>query len=187
VSYDRPPYKISPLISESHEDVAFLRAGVKTSIFESNTTREARVAAFVRMLKSIREAMAILARDPILVDTGQFQPKYQLRTYADQENLVANELSQLPNYHAKVRLLTGEHTIRTNPPPSLVSEREVEERIRAIKERMLLEGYTKSAAACDEEVAKRHELLRQRPASDNPPLLHTNGSRRGRGKPPAQP
>ena len=50
---------------------------------------------------------------------------------------------------------------------------------------MLREGYTKSAAAVEEEVKKRHEQLRQRPA-DVPPPTPTNG-RRGRVKPPEQP
>jgi hypothetical protein len=143
-------------------------------------------AAFLTMLRTLRETMAILAKDPILVDTGQYQPKYQLRSYQDQENLVANELSsQLPNYHAKVRLLTGEHTITTRPAPPLVSEREVEARIRAIKERMLRQGYTTPAREVDEAVRKRHEQLRQRPPEVLPPTQPTG--RRGRVKPPGSP
>ena len=160
--------------------MTFLRQGVKTSIFDMKATVAARVSAFIRMHTALRQTLAVLAKDPILVDTGQYQPKYQLRTYADQENLVANTLSQLPNYTAKVRLLSGEHTIRTNPPPPRVTDREVEERIRAIKERMLREGYTKPAAAIEEEVRKRHEMLRARPPDDTPPPLHTNRRRNGR-------
>ena len=132
------------------------------------------------MLKAIRETLAVLAKDPILVDTGQFQPKYQLRTYSDQENLVANELSQLPNYTAKARLLSGEHVLKTHPAPALVSEQEVEARIQAIKERMLLQGYTTPAREVEEEVAKPHEALRARPPDDTPPPLHTNRRRNGR-------
>ena len=157
--------------------MAFLRQGAKTSIFEWKATRVARVSAFIRMHTALRQTLAVLAKDPIFVDTGQFQPKYQLRTYADQENLVANTLSQLPNYHAKARLLSGEHVLKTHPAPALVSEQEVEARIRAIKERMLREGYTKPAAAIEEEVRKRHELLRQRPPDDAPPTTHTRGRR----------
>ena len=119
-----------------------------------------------------------------MTETGLFQPKYQLRSYQDQENLVANELSQHPNFHAKVRLLTGEHTITTRPAPPLVSEREVDERIRTIKERMMLEGSTKSAAAVEEEVAKRHALLRRRPGGDEPKQPHPDGNKRGRTKLP---
>src|SRR5262249_18527513 len=95
-----------------------------------------------------------------------------------------NELSQLPNYTAKVKLLTGEHTLKTRPAPALVSEREVEARIRAIKERMLRQGYTTPAQEVEETGRKRHELLRSRPASDAQLPLNTNGRRQGRQKPP---
>ena len=142
--------------------------------------------ALIELLTLLRQSLEVLAKEPLLTDTGLYQPKYQLRTYADQENLVANELSQLPNYTAKVRLLTGEHTIRTNPAPKLLSEPEVQARIRAIKERMLLQGYTTAAQAVDEAVSKRHEALRARPASDAPPPTHTNGRRNGRQKPPGR-
>jgi hypothetical protein len=164
------------------EDMAFLRRMAK-SIWVGRATVDYRVSAFARMLKALRATLAILARDPILVDTGQFQPKYQLRTYADQENLVANELSQLPNYHAKVRLLSGEHTINTRPAPAQVCEREVEARIRAIKERMLFLGYTKPYREIVEEIRKRQEQLRARPDSDAPPPIHSNDNRRRRVRP----
>jgi hypothetical protein len=176
--YGSPSFLASDQTRE--KDMAFLRQGVKTSIFTSRATVNRRVAAFTRMLNALRATLAILAEDPILVDTGQYQPKYQLRTYSDQENLVANELSQLPNYTAKARLLSGEHTIHSNPPPPLVSEGELEERIQAIKQRMLREGYTVPAEAVDEEVRKRHEALRARPDEDDPPPLHSNGRRRPR-------
>ena len=106
----------------------------------------------VSMLKELRYCMGVLAKDPILVDTGQYVPQYRQRTYQDQENLIVNELSQLPNYHARVKLLTGEHVIKTNPPLPLVSEREVEERIRAIKQRMLLSGICKPYKAVEAEI-----------------------------------
>ena len=130
----------------------------------------------VALLTELRYCMGALAADPILVDTGQYVPRYRQRSYHDQDNLVANELSQLPNFHAKVRLLSGEHTIRTNPAPLLVSEPEVEARIRAIKERMLRQGYTRAAQAVEEEAGKRHEALRQRPP-DVPPPTHSPGRR----------
>ena len=167
--YGRPGFLAADATREA--ELAFLRAGARTSIWNSKATIDRRVAPFVRMLRAVRETLVVLAKDPILVDTGQYQPKYQLRTYADQENLVANDLSRLPNYTAKVRLLSGEHTIRTNPAPKLVSELEVEARIRAIKERMLREGFTTPAAVVDEEVRKRQELLRRRPDDDAPPPI----------------
>jgi len=166
--------------------LAFLRKMAKTRIFMRRKTVDRRVAAFTRMLKALRATLQILAKEPLMTDTGLYQPKYMLRSYQDQENLVANTLSQLPNYTARVRLLTGEHTIKTRPAPPLVSEREVETRIRCIKERILREGVTRSALAIEEEVAKRHEALRARPASDTPPPTANTG-RRGRGKVPQQP
>jgi Type IV secretory system Conjugative DNA transfer len=167
------------------EDVAFLRQGVKTSIFESTATRERRVSAFIRMYTALRQTLGVLAKEPLLTDTGLFQPKYHLRSYKDQENLVANELSQLPNYTAKIRLLSGEHTITTRPAPVMVSEQEVEARIKAIKQRMLRDGVTRPALEIEEAVRKRHETLRQRPASDAPPSDHPTGKRHSRNKPPA--
>ncbi len=132
--------------------------------------------SFLRMLRALRGVLAILAREPVLVATGQYQPKYQLRTYQDQENLVSNELSQLPNYTAKVKLLTGEHRIRTSPAPPLLPEREVDARIRTIKERMMREGVVTPAAAVEEAVRKRHEALRARPQG--------NGNNQSRPKQP---
>ena len=179
-AYGKPAFLAQ---ANEQKDMVFLRRMAK-SIWDSRATVDYRVAAFTRMLKALRATLAILAKDPILVDTGQYEAKYQLRTYADQENLVANELSQLPNYHAKVRLLTGEHTIKTRPAPSLVPEHVMEARIRAIKQRMLLQGYTKSAATIEEEVAKRHEVLRRRPGGDGPLPPSPNGNKRNRPKPP---
>ena len=54
--------------------------------------------------------MAILAAEPVMVDTGQYRDKYQLQTYADVENEIGNFLSSgLGNFEAKVKILTSEH------------------------------------------------------------------------------
>jgi hypothetical protein len=141
----------------------------------------------VAMLTELRYVLTVLSENPILVDTGQYVPKYRQRTYQDQENLISNILSsQLPNFQAKVRLLTTEHMIKTRPAPKLVSEPEVEARIREIKQRMLAMGFTKAAQDVDEEVAKRHEALRQRPPGVVPPIANT-GRRTTRGNKPPQP
>ena len=47
----------------------------------------------VAMLTELRYVLTVLAEHPILVDTGQYVPQYRQRSYQDQENLVANELS----------------------------------------------------------------------------------------------
>jgi hypothetical protein len=140
--------------------------------------------AFIGMLTLLRQTMEILAKDPLLTDTGLYQPKYQLRSYHDQENLIANELSTLQNFHARVRLVNGaEHTIRTHQTPSLLSDAQVTARIEAIKQRMFKSGITKDYREVEESVKKRHEALARRPAAVMPPT-HTNPNRR-RTKPPA--
>ena len=170
------------LHTDSEEEAYILKKYAKKKVWDNIITSTSHFiypgAALLRFLKILRAAMEALSKEPIMTDTGLFQPKYQLRTYKDQENLVANELSQLPNFHAKVRLLTTEYTIRTNPPPPGVSDEEVKARIRAIKQQMVFFGLTKSGAAIDEEVRKRHEALRERPDEDNPPPRSTRTNRR---------
>ena len=46
----------------------------------------------ITMLTELRACMHVLASSPIMVDTGQMVPKYQLRTVSDQQNYVANSL-----------------------------------------------------------------------------------------------
>jgi hypothetical protein len=159
---------------------AFLRDHAERFVREQRKHRRWLSEALVTMLTELAYALSVLAEHPVLVDTGQYIPQYRQRTYIDQENLIANDLSQLPNYHAKVRLLTTEYTIRTHPAPRSVSEKEVHERIRSIKKRMLSLGFTRTAPAIEEEVRKRHELLRERPESDTPPPTSNNGNPRRR-------
>jgi hypothetical protein len=139
--------------------------------------------AVVSMLTELRYVISVLAQSPILIDTGHMVPKYKLRTYADQENSIANDISTLQNFHAKVRLPSGrEHTIRTHPAPPLLPEAQVNERIRQIKHHMREQGLIKPVHEVEEEVRLRHEWLRKR--NDPPPPSHTN--RRRRPRPPAQ-
>lgn len=138
--------------------------------------------AFIRMLRALRETMAILAKEPILVDTGQYKPVYRQRTYTDMTAQIANELSQQQNYTARVKTLTGEYTIRTNPLPPLLSEAKLNARIRQIKERMREQGLCRPAHEVEAEVRIRQEQLRQRNAAPPPPS-HTNGANRRRYRP----
>jgi hypothetical protein len=137
------------------------------------------------MITELRYCIGVLAtEDPILVDTGKYVPQMRQRIYQDQENLVANELSQLPNYQARVKILTREHVIKTHPAPPLRTEREIDERIQAIKQRMLLTGICKPYQEVEAEIRERHALLRERAEANIPPPLptHSNGRRNPRGK-----
>lgn len=99
-------------------DPRFLSEGFTTKLIESAPKKKKAVAAaFVEMLTELRYTMEVIARKPIMVDTGQYKPKRQDRTYADMENQIANNLSRQPNYQAKVKLLYGEYDVRTSPAP----------------------------------------------------------------------
>jgi hypothetical protein len=141
--------------------------------------------AVVSMLTELRYCLRVLASNPILVDTGQQVPRYKLRTFADQQNAIANDLSQQGNYRARVKTLTGEHTIRTHPLTTTLTEAQLAQRIGEIKRRMREQGLCRPAHEVEAEVRIRHERLRQR--NDGPPPPHTNGTnrRRYRPRPPA--
>jgi Type IV secretory system Conjugative DNA transfer len=134
---------------------------------------------FVQMLTKLRQTMAILVQEPILVDTGRYQHKYQQRTYADMENEIANALSTQPNFHAKVKLLAGEHVIRTSPPLQGLTGERLTDRIRGIKQQMRSPtfGYCKHYREVEREIRERQEQWRREGDSgESPP--------RQRRKPP---
>ena len=91
--------------------------------------------AFVKLLTSLRHTMAILAQEPILVDTGQHEPMYDKpRTYADMQNETASKLATLPTFTALARIVTEnsavEYTIRTLAPERGLGKAALQERIR---------------------------------------------------------
>jgi hypothetical protein len=142
--------------------------------------------ALVSMLTELRSCMQILAASPIMVDTGHMVPKYQLRTVSDQQNYVGNFLTQQPPFHARVKTLHGEFTLCLSPPEP-IREELVQERIRAIKQRMRVRGVTRPAGEVAEEIRKRHEHLREQAAADDaaPPTSVTDNRRRRKKPTPA--
>jgi hypothetical protein len=159
-------------LADEQKALEILKQEAKTSVWDRLTpsTIVERASAFLRMLRSLRTVMDILAKEPILVDTGQYQPKYQTRTYADMVGQIVNELSsKLPNFHAKVKLLSGEHVIRTNPAPKGLSGDLFAARLARIKRQMRLLGYVRDVRDVEEEVRKRHEKLRGSAGADDPP------------------
>jgi hypothetical protein len=151
-------------LADEQKALEILKQEAKTSVWDRLTpsTIVERASAFLRMVRSFRAVMAILAREPILVDTGQYQPKYQQRTYADMVGERANELSsKLPNYHARVRLPSGEeHVVKTHPAPQGLTGERLTARIARIKRLNRFLGITRPAAEIDEEIRKRQERLR---------------------------
>jgi hypothetical protein len=111
--------------------------------------------SFVRMLTSLRQTMAVLSREPILVDTGQYRPRLQNRTYQDMENQIARDLTNAPNFTARVKLLSGEYTIRTKAAPETLTGNALTERIQAIKRHMHTLGYTRHYLEVEREIRAR--------------------------------
>ena len=123
--------------------------------------------ALVNMITELRYTMETLAKQPVLVDTGQYQAKYQNRTFADMENQIARDLANQPNYQAKVKLLSGEHTIQTkNIPPGLIGL-QLEERIAHIQAQTRL-NYCKPRTEVEREIRERQDRLKAVENKPNP-------------------
>jgi hypothetical protein len=136
-------------------------------------------------LASLWTVVLTLAKEPILVETGQYRPRLQNRTYSDMEGEISNYLANQENYHARVKLLTSEYIIKTNPLPLQHSESEIEKRITAIKQRMVFFGICKPYRQVEREIHLRQQQLREQAAAANtPPPAHSRANRRGRIKPP---
>jgi Type IV secretion-system coupling protein DNA-binding domain len=142
--------------------------------------------SFIAMLRSLRAAMEVLAERPILVDTGLYKDVLRPRTYSDTQAEIGNFLANQPNHQARAKLLSGEHVVKTLPPPDSLPEHEIQARIAAIKQQMRLLGITKPYREVEQEIRERQEKLRQRPHSDAPPPSSSTGRppRRLRQKPP---
>jgi hypothetical protein len=124
------------------------------------------------MLKSLWGALQAIAADPVLTDTGQYTPRRQQRTFADQLGQIQNELTNLPNFHAKVKLLSEEHVIKTFPAPQGLTGERLTARITRIKRQMRFLGYVRDSREVEEAVRKRHEQLRGSAGADDPPPTH---------------
>jgi hypothetical protein len=155
--------------AEMFGDPKFINKDSVAKFIGSSSLKRARnaAAAAVKMITELRYAMAQLAQYPILVDTGQYQPKYQNRTFADMENEISRDLTQQPNFQAKVKLLSGEHVIRTKDSPPGLTGKYLEARIEQITEQTRL-NYCKPRAAVEEEIRQRQERLKAVENKPNP-------------------
>jgi hypothetical protein len=112
----------------------------------------------VAMITELRYTIATLAKDPILVDTGQYQPRYQPRTFADMENEISRDLAQHPNFQARVKLLAGEHTIQTKDLPRGLTGEQLAQRIAQIQS-LTRRSYCKRRTEVETEIHQRQERL----------------------------
>ena len=156
--------------AEMFGDPNFINKDSVAKFIGASSLKRARNAttAAVKMMTELRYTMDMLAQYPILVDTGQYQPKYQNRTFADMENEIARDLTQQPNFQAKVKLLSGEHVIQAkNSPPGLTSS-QLEERIAQIQAQTR-RNYCKPQLDVEKEIRERQERWRSSVSKEPPP------------------
>jgi hypothetical protein len=116
--------------------------------------------AMVSMIKETRYCMEVLSREPIMVDTGKMQPRYQMQTHADREAEIGKEIALQPNFTARVKLVTGgEYTLRTKHTPQGLTGAALAERIEAVKRHCRALGYSRHYTEVIEELRKRQEFL----------------------------
>lgn len=127
-------------------------------------TYDAFVAEFREKMRQIIGELAML---PVQQESGLWTEEPIGRmSYADTAGKLANVLSNLPNFIARVRITNEadelvEYIIRTLKPEQGLGEEKLKERIARIKRHMIGEKYVRSKAEVDREISKRHELLRQ--------------------------
>jgi hypothetical protein len=159
-NYFRGFKKVGEETAETFGEPYFIHKDYASKFITSRRKRDKQTSiAFVNMITELRYAMAILAEHPILVDTGQYQPKYQNRTYADMENEISRDLTQQPNFQAKVKLLAGEHVIQTKESPPGLTGAQLAERIAQIQTQTR-ENYCKPRLEVEKEIRERQERWR---------------------------
>jgi hypothetical protein len=123
--------------------------------------------SLLNLITELRYTMAILAEQPILVDTGQYQPKYQNRPFSDMENQIARDLTNQPNFQAKVKLLSGGHVIQTKNIPPGVTGLQLEARIAQIQAQTR-KNYCKPRLEVEREIRERQDCLKAVENKPNP-------------------
>src|SRR5205823_591975 len=139
---------------EMFGDPNFINKDSVAKFIGASSLKRARNAttAAVKMITELRYTMDTLAKQPILVDTGQLIPKYSNRTYTDQQAEVANSLTNQPNFQAKVKLLpAGEYTIQTIKPTGGIEDNQKEARIRQIQQQTR-QNYCKPRLEVEREI-----------------------------------
>lgn len=74
------------------------------------------VQDLVSLLNDLRHLTGTLEQMPIATETGQYEPIYETRSYADGQAQVANELRSLPNYVARCRLIDSQGAVPGSSP-----------------------------------------------------------------------
>ena len=110
---------------------------------------------------SLLNVMRVLAKKPIMVDSKQYEPIYDKpRTYVGVQNQIATELTTLPNYQAKIKMVNGETWIETPPPMQGLSGQLLEARQTRVRERTRTR-YCRKRTEVENDIKLRQEQLSQ--------------------------
>ncbi len=167
------------LVFISEEYAAKFIASRERKGFFGSVTRESQqqmeaAKRVIHMITELRYTMEVLTTQPILVDTGQYQAKYQNRTFADRENEIARDLTQQPNFQAKAKLLSGECVFKTKPAPYVLSGSQLTARLHQIQEQMRSpeRRICRAYQEVEQEIRERQEKLQSNFSSHEPPPTH---------------
>jgi hypothetical protein len=110
---------------------------------------------------SLLNVMQVLAKEPIMVDSKHYEPVYdQPRMSAGGQNQIATELTTLPNYQAKIKMVNGERWIETSLPMLGLSENLLEARRTRVRERTRTR-YCRKRTDVENDIKLRQEQLSQ--------------------------
>jgi hypothetical protein len=129
--------------------------------------RQAEFEALGGFLLSLMRAVDVLAENPILVNTGQYEPVYAQQTHQDRRNEIAKELVTLPRRTARCRIdVEGEpqeYLLR----PAYIGEPELTpERERLVQDMIerSQRDYCRPRQVVEEEIRRRQLMVPQAPS-----------------------
>lgn len=136
----------------------------------------------LRTLSKLQELCILLTKEenrlPLLVPAEyETQPERPL-TYAEMTQKIANDLTNLPKFTARVRIATEaglvEHTVKTldpnQQPERPLFGQALQARRDRIRDRNIQNGYLRERTVVEAEIRKRHGRWRK-PPTDEPPAI----------------
>jgi|GEM_PF-1964072 len=145
------------LLCEPHMDAAM--EAKKTLIPRPNSYHVKLFDNCMQFIISLRQLVDILAHEPILVDSGQHEPILDKpRTYADVQNQIATDVTNLSQYSARCKLGHIEVTMKTLPLAAGLSDDLLEKRKGTIRD-TTRNMYCKPRLEVEEEIATRQATL----------------------------
>jgi hypothetical protein len=133
---------------------------ISPPFFLSKQQRQEKVGQVAKVVLGLRKLMDILAREPIMVASGQHEPIYDKpRTYADVQHEIATRLASLPKFTARVKITVDgkpvEHTVKTLSPERGMRGIALQDRKDRIRANSRTDGYTRKRDEVEEEIRNR--------------------------------